>query len=165
MNQTLKSIVYNAFIAALYVVLTLLSYPLSFGQIQFRFAEILVLLCFFRKDYAIGLTVGCAVANLFSTLGLIDVLFGTLATLTACLIIMWCKHLIIAVFIPVITNGFIIAFELYKVMELSYWASALWVALGELVVLTVGYIFFMILKKRKRFFEAIRSTQNIDFKF
>lgn len=165
MNPKIKSIVYNAFIAALYVILTLLSYPLSFGQIQIRFAEMLVLLCFFRKDYIFGLTIGCAVANLFSTLGMVDVLFGTLATLISCLLIMWCRHLVVAVLIPVIANGFIVAFELYQFLALPYWISAMWVSLGELGVMAIAYIFFMFLRKRKRFFESIRATQNIGFKF
>ena len=84
---TTKDIVSNALIAALYVVLTLITYPISFLGIQFRFAEILVLLCFFRKDYSIGLIIGCAIANLASSIGLVDVGFGTAATVVACVCI------------------------------------------------------------------------------
>ena len=104
MNPIIRKIAANAFIAALYVVLTLASYPLSFNQIQFRVAEVLVLLCFFRKDFVIGLTCGCALANLFSTLGPIDIAFGSAATLIACLCICISKHLCVAILFPVISN-------------------------------------------------------------
>ena len=42
-----------ALIAALYAAMTLAVPGLSFGAIQFRFSEILVLLCFYRKDYCV----------------------------------------------------------------------------------------------------------------
>ena len=149
MKITTKDIVSNALIAALYVVLTLITYPISYQGIQFRFAEILVLLCFFRKDYAIGLTIGCAIANLASSIGLVDVGFGTLAT---CLF-------------PVVANGFIVGFELWKFMGAPFWISVGTVAAGEFAVLVVGYILFMVLKRRKTFFDTIRANQNIAFKW
>ena len=37
-----------AIMAALYVVLTLISYPFSYGLIQFRISEVLMLLCFWQ---------------------------------------------------------------------------------------------------------------------
>lgn len=42
-----RSIISNGIIAAVYVVLTYITYTISFLGLQFRFAEILVLLCFF----------------------------------------------------------------------------------------------------------------------
>ena len=50
MSNNIRRIVMNAAVAALYVVLTLVSYPLAFEAVQFRIAEMLMLLCFFRKD-------------------------------------------------------------------------------------------------------------------
>ena len=162
---TTKDIVANALIAALYVVLTLITYPISYLGIQFRFAEILVLLCFFRKDYSIGLIVGCAIANLASSIGLVDVGFGTLATLIACVCIMFSKHLAIACLFPVISNAFIVGFELYQFLGLPFWLSVGEVAIGEFTVMVVGYILFMILKRRQTFFTSIRANQNIAFKW
>lgn len=160
-----NDIVFNALIAALYVVLTLLTYPISYLGIQFRFAEILVLLCFWRKDYSIGLVIGCAIANLASSIGLVDVGFGTLATLIACVGIMFSKWLAIACLFPIAANAFMVGFELYQFLGLPFWLSVGQVALGEAVVMIVGYILFMILKRRKTFFENIRANQNIAFKW
>ena len=162
---TTKDIVSNALIAALYVVLTLITYPISYLGIQFRFAEILVLLCFWRKDYSIGLVIGCAIANLASSIGLVDVGFGTFATLIACVGIMFSKWLAIACLFPIISNAFIVGFELYQFLGLPFWLSVGEVALGETVVMIVGYVLFMILKRRKTFFDNIRANQNIAFKW
>lgn len=165
MKITVKDIVSNALIAAVYVIMTLITYPISFLGIQFRFAEILVLLCFFRKDYSIGLIIGCAIANLMSSIGLVDVGFGTLATVLTCLCMIFCKHLAIACLFPVVFNAFIVGFELYQFLGLPFWLSTGQVAMGEFTVMVVGYILFMILKRRPRFFENIRATQNIAFKW
>ena len=162
---TTKDIIANSLIAALYVVLTMVTYPFSYMGIQFRVAEIMVLLCFFRKDYAFGLVIGCAIANLPSAIGLVDVGFGSLATLIACLGIMFMKNLGIACLFPVVSNAFIVGFELWKFLGLPFWISVAEVAIGEFAVMVVGYIFFMLIKRRKGFFDTIRANQNIEFKW
>ena len=70
-------------IAALYVVLTLASWPISYGPIQVRLSEMLCVLPCFTPAAIPGLFIGCLLSNLFSTEGLIwaDVVFGALATL------------------------------------------------------------------------------------
>ena len=67
-----KNLVRLALVAALYAALTLALPGLSFPAIQFRFSEILVLLCFYRKDYSISLILGCFIANCFSPMALMD---------------------------------------------------------------------------------------------
>ena len=159
-----KDIVQNGLLAALYVVLTYVLAPISFQAIQFRVSEILVLACFFDKKKIVGLTLGCLISNLVSPLGLMDIGFGTLATLLACLGIIFCKHLIVAIWFPVVANGLIVGFELYLIGE-PLWFSMGMVALGELGVMIVGYILIMIIRRNKAFFKAVRATQNVDFKF
>ena len=159
-----KDIVQNGLLAAVYVALTYVLAPISFQAIQFRVSEILVLSCFFNKKKTIGLTLGCLISNLVSPLGLMDIGFGTLATLLACIGIMFSKHLIVAIFFPVISNGIIVGLELYIIGE-PLWFSMGMVALGELAVMIVGYIIIMLIRKGKRFFNIVRATQNVDFKF
>ncbi len=65
---TTKDVIANLMIMAVYVVLTMVTYPVSFLVVQFRIAEIMVLLVFFRKDYAFDLILGCAVACIFPVL-------------------------------------------------------------------------------------------------
>lgn len=165
MKENVKTIVYNAVVAALYVAFTYITYPLSYKSIQFRFSEIMVLLCFFRKDYIPGLILGCIIANLGSDIPF-DWAIGSLATTLACLGICFSKHLAIAIIFPVISNAFIVAAELYFFFEVPFWYSVLTVGAGELAVMVVGYILFMVLRRtRKNFGEIIRANQNIDFKW
>ena len=168
MEKTQKSLVQdiciNGIIAATYAALTIAISPLAYGPIQFRFSEIMVLLCFFNKKHTIGLTLGCLLANLFSPTAVLDVPFGTLATLIACVGIMFSKHLVVAACFPVIANAFIIAWELSFFGE-PYWMSALTVGLGELGVMVLAYIFFILIRKSKSFLKAIHAEQNTEFKF
>ncbi len=71
----------GALIAALYLVLTMLFAPIGFFALQLRISEMLCILPIFTGSAVAGLAVGCAVANIFSPFGLVDVVFGSLATL------------------------------------------------------------------------------------
>lgn len=166
MNNTVKTLARNGIVAAMYVVFTLLTYPVSFGLYQLRAAEMLVLLCFFRKDYAFGLTIGCAIVNLFSAeIGIIDVLFGTCATLITCLLIGFTKHLWFACLIPIIANGFVVGAELFYFLNVpNFWTAVGFVALGELGAMVLGYLIFMFLRKRNKFFELVDANQNREFR-
>ena len=159
----IKNIADNGLVAALYVAISLITYPLSFGMIQFRVAEILVLLCFFRKDFVIGLFIGCLVTNIASFSPL-DILFGSLATLLSCLVIMFSHHLIIAAIAPIVFNAFIIGIELHFLLGEPLWLAIGFVALGEAAVMVLGYIIFQVLKKNKMFMAVIKANQNLDFK-
>ena len=163
-SETIREMTFNALLAALYVVFTLVVSPIAFNAIQFRLSELFVLFCFFNKRYTIGLTLGCLIANIFSPLGVLDIAFGTSATLLACIGIMFCKHLVVAIWFPIVINATLVAAELYILGE-PYWWSFMWVAIGEFAVMVVAYIVFFILRKNQAFFRAIRATQNTEFKF
>ena len=79
MNSKIRDLVRLSIVAALYVLFTVVN-PFSYNAIQFRISEILVLLCFFRKDYSIALIIGCFISNFFSGFVLYDIIFGTIAT-------------------------------------------------------------------------------------
>ena len=85
-NQlSIARLVRCAVIAAVYVVLCLALAPFSYGAVQVRIAEALCLLLVFGAEYIVGVTLGCFLANLLGST-VIDVVFGTLATLLACLV-------------------------------------------------------------------------------
>ncbi len=73
-------IVKSAVIAALYAVMTVIISPLSYGTVQCRVSEALIMLCAFTPAAIPGLTVGCLLANIFS-FNPIDMVCGTAATL------------------------------------------------------------------------------------
>lgn len=165
-NNVVRSMVANAVVATIYFILTYFTSSFSFLGVQVRIAEALVLLCFFRRDYTIGLTIGCIIANLISPLGMWDVLFGTLATLLSCLLVSFMRHMFIATLLPVIINGFVVGAELYFLLEEPFWLNVGLVALGEFVAVSIlGYILFMVLGKKKYFQGLILAKRNIDFKW
>ena len=79
-DKNIKRIVISALIAALYATLTIALAPISYLGVQFRISEIMVLLAFYKKDYIVGLTLGCFIANILGPNGTIDIVLGTFAT-------------------------------------------------------------------------------------
>ena len=80
-NKGTQFLTEAAVIGAIYVVLTLLFAPLSYGEIQIRFSEALTILPFFTPAAIPGLFVGCIIANLFGGAIPVDIIFGSIATL------------------------------------------------------------------------------------
>ena len=149
-------------VAAIYVVATLLCAPLAYNAIQFRVSEMLMLLCFYNKDYIISMTVGCILANLFSSLGMVDVLFGTLATVIAA-VLMYLFHkkvnLVTASLFPVVSNALIVGAEIKFVFGDPFWINAAYVALGEFVCVTVlGVIVFKVLERNQGFMKLVTAA-------
>lgn len=93
--------------AALYVALTMISTALNlaFGPIQLRLGEALTVLPFYFPCTAWGLFVGCILCNILSPYGILDLIVGSLATLTAALLTARCKKKWLAPLPPVLTNG------------------------------------------------------------
>jgi uncharacterized membrane protein len=165
MKLTLKRLAINALIAAIYVDLTLITASFAFRDIQFRIAEIIILLPFFRKDYIIGAAVGCFLANMFGPLGLIDAVFGTLATILSGILIAYSKRLFLASLFPVFINGAVVGAELHFLEGLPFWSSALFVAIGEFVVVSIiGYLVFKKLRNNEFFMNLIGANQNLEIK-
>lgn len=154
-----KFIATSAIIAALYIAVTMLVAPISFGQVQFRIAEIFNHLIAFNPRYMVGVVLGVFISNfLFSSVGPIDMIFGVGHTiLTLGIFILICKYvkniwarLIINTFLFTFTM-FIIAFQLNLVLQFPFWETWLFVAIGEFVVLAVGAPIMYFLNKRLNF--------------
>ena len=79
-NKT-RNLVFGALIAAIYVVLTMVFRPISFGPIQFRISEALCVLPYFTLAAIPGVFIGCLISNLLGGSVMMDVIFGSLATL------------------------------------------------------------------------------------
>ena len=154
-SQTrLVSLVKAALIAALYIALTLIN-PLSYGAVQFRVSEMLNNLVVFNKRYIWALTLGCAVANINSSLGVVDMVFGTTETLLMTALSYWVsQHIsskvgkLVATVIICAAMSWIIALELFYVMHLPFWASYISVAAGELGAMAVGAILVYLISER-----------------
>ncbi len=156
----IKNIVRLALVAAIYVALTLAVQPIAYGPIQMRVSELLVLLCFYRKDYCVSLTLGCLIANLFSPFGLYDIIFGTLATAVAVIPMFYMPNIWLAALLPVVSNGIIVGFELFLCGE-PLWFSMGSVAVGELVVVGIvgAPLFKFALERSKPFMKAVGANR------
>jgi uncharacterized membrane protein len=80
-NKSTLFLVQAAAIGAIYVVLTLLFAPFSYGEIQVRISEALTVLPFFTPAAIPGLFVGCIISNILGGSIPLDVIFGSIATL------------------------------------------------------------------------------------
>lgn len=158
-----RRIAKSGVIAALYVVLTLALSALSYGSVQFRVAEALMLLCLFSKDYVVALTVGCFISNIFSNVGAIDTVVGTVATLFAgvCIYLLRDKlNYLTASIFPVLFNAVFVGLELKIVLNEPLVLSMLGVAAGEIVCVTiVGSILLKALSKNKAFMSMITNER------
>ena len=145
----IKFLAVTAMTAAVYTVLTLAIAPLSFGMVQVRFSEMLMLLAFIDKKYAPGLILGCFIANCFSPFGIMDVVFGTGCTAAAMFFVTkFAKSLFGASFWLVFCNAFI-GVELY-LFGSPLWLSMAMVALGEFLSVSVcGVALFKVLMKNR----------------
>lgn len=156
-----KNLTRLALIAAMYVAMTLAVPALAFSAIQCRFSEILVLLCFYRKDYSIALILGCFIANLFSPLGWYDLVFGVAATVIAVLPMYYVKNVFIAALLPVISNGILVGIELTLAFGDPVWINMGCVALGEIIVMAAGAVIFkFVFEKNAPLMRLIGSTRN-----
>ncbi len=133
--------------AAVYMVATLAISPIAFGAVQFRISEVMVLLAWVNPAFIPGLCIGCALANMFSTLGIIDVLFGTFHTFCSVMMISKTKNMYVASIWPTVFS-FIIGLEIYFVYGTPFIASTLSVMIGEFLCISIiGCIVFSVIRK------------------
>lgn len=109
LKKLLKFLPRAGLIAAIYIALTLALAPLSFGSVQFRVSEALTLLPLLFPEAVPGLFVGCIIANLLSpNIVVLDVVFGSLATLIAAVLVAKLKSVWLAPLAPAICNALIV---------------------------------------------------------
>ena len=140
----------GAMVAATYVLLSLVFQPIQFGIIQFRPSEALVMLPLVMPESILGVTVGCALSNVASPFGALDVVLGSLATLTSA-VLTWVlrKKPLLAGLPPVLINALVVplVFALSGTDDV-YLLSALYVGLSEAVVVyALGLPFARLMKK------------------
>ena len=113
-NKSTMFLVQAAAIGAIYVVLTLLFAPLSYGEVQIRFSEALTILPYFTPAAIPGLFVGCILSNLLGGALPVDIIFGSIATLIGAIFtykLRGSKWL--APVPPIVANTLIVPFVLY----------------------------------------------------
>lgn len=142
-------------IAALYAALTVVVAPISYGPMQIRISEALCVLPYFTSAAVPGLFIGCLIANglgilLGSTLGLMDVIVGSLATLAAACLTSRIRVKGLVPLPSVVLNAALVPWTLTVMLGLPYWFNVLWVGAGQLVACYgLGYPLLLILNRRR----------------
>ena len=160
-NNATVRLVRGSLVAAIYAALSYLSIPLTFMFFQFRLSEALCILPIFLPEAAIGIFVGCIIANYLSGCVIWDIAFGSIATLIGALLARAMRRLpdkliFLATLPTVLANAVIVPFVImyaYGSPE-SYWFLFATVAIGELVTATIGGTALYFGLKRNRVFKA-----------
>lgn len=150
MNKKTQFLVQAAVIAAIYAVLTLVFAPISFGaeMVQVRISEALTILPFFTPAAIPGLFIGCMIANLFSPIGPLDVVVGSLASLLAAYLTYKMPRRILAPLPPVVVNALAIGALLHYVLGFPLVLSMAAVAAGQIIACYgLGYPLLLLLSK------------------
>jgi len=156
-----RFVVRAALYAALYAVLTLAPglNALAYGQVQFRVSEALLAFACLDPAAVPGLTVGTALGNLNSPMLVVDVVFGSLLTLVAAALMHRIGPRLAALVVPVVVNGLGVAAMLAVVLDLPFWASAVWVAAGEAAVMaSAGAALLVLVRRRGELFGLTRPA-------
>ena len=156
-----RNLATQAFIASIYVVLTLISSPLAYGPIQFRIAETLLILVLINPRHGVGILVGTLIANVMGSPYALDWIVGTMASLQVVLLMTWLReHRHLALLMPAVINGPIIGWLIWYTTEgvVPFWPSALSVAFGEWVVTYVlGLLLWEPMTRNKALMEVLEQ--------
>ncbi|MCW0952913.1 QueT transporter family protein [Weissella ceti] len=144
-----------AVIGALYVILTFIIPVPQYGAIQFRLSEGLNHLAVFNKRYIVAVTIGVFIVNMFSPLGMIDMLFGTLGTFMMTTMSYYATRHIDSIALKLVLSTvinsammWVIALELHLFADTPFWMTYGWVAIGEFVSLMLGGVLIYGLSRR-----------------
>lgn len=144
-----------AMIAALYVVFTLISAALGLSsmQVQLRFSEALTILPYFTPAAIPGVFIGCLLSNILAGGALLDIIFGSFATLLAAVGTYLLRgHKWLAPLPPIAANTLIIPFVIRAAYGIGpLWLSFITVGAGEILSAGVlGMLLLFVLNKYRR---------------
>lgn len=154
-NQKSAFMTHAAMIAAIYVVLTYIFAPISFGDVQVRIAESLTILPIFTPAAIPGLFIGCLIGNILGGAILPDIIFGSLATLIGAVFTYMLRKnsQFLCVLPPMISNILIVPFVLKSGygINLPIAFLMLTIGIGEVISCGVlGLILYYALRKYRK---------------
>lgn len=144
-----KRLTRGAMITGLYIVITYILAPVSFGPLQFRASEALTVLPILYPEAIPALFLGVLFSNIFGGLGMVDIIGGSFVTLIAAYFTYYYRGSILAYLSPVVFNGLLISIYLKVLFGLPYWLTVIQISISEAVVIfLLGYPLIYYLKKR-----------------
>lgn len=141
-----------AMIAAIYIVLTLMLIPLGYGPVQFRVSEALCILPYFTPAAIPGVFVGCLLSNALGGAVILDVVFGSLATLIGAVGSYLLRRFRWAVCIPpIVSNTLIIPWILRFAYGNDQMIPYMMVTVGIGEVLAIGVLGNLLMVSLERY--------------
>ena len=152
-NKNVTFLTQAAMIAAIYVVLTLLFRPISFGEIQVRISEALTILPLFTPAAVPGVFVGCLIANIIGGGILPDIIFGSLATLIGAVLTYRLREPtpLLAPLPPIAANTGIVPFVLFYGYGVNLPIPFMMLTVGIGEVLSCGVLGLLLFSALKRY--------------
>lgn len=153
--KTTRFLAEGAIIAAMYAALTLVLAPISFGPVQIRIAEALAVLPMFTPAAVPGLFAGCVIANIYSLfffggMGWVDIVFGSLATLSAAFLSRKMPKKWLVPLPPVIINAIVVGIILNYILKFPLLPAMASVALGQTAACYgLGYPLILLLEMHR----------------
>lgn len=150
-----------AVISALYVAISLAIAPFGFGAVQFRLSEMFNHLILFNKRYVYSMLIGCIIVNMFSPLGMYDMIFGVAGTAISAFgihifdmyvknkhpnMIMGYRYIISSLICAI--SMLPVAYELVIVTHVPFWVTFATTAMGELISCMLGAFVIDAVSKR-----------------
>lgn len=143
-----------AMIGALYATITVIFAPISYGMVQVRISEMLLVLPYFMPAAIPGLFVGTLIANMFGGLGILDIVFGSLATLLSAYLVSKIGNKYLVPLPPVIINAIVVGLVLHYVLGLPLYLTAMWVGIGQVIACYgLGLPLLLFLERHRHIFE------------
>lgn len=158
-NKNINFLTQAAMIAAIYVVLTYVFAPFSFGEVQVRIAEALTILPVFTPAAIPGLFVGCLIGNILGGAILPDIIFGSLATLIGAFFTYQLrdKNKFLAPLPPIAANTIVVPFVLRYGYGVALPIPFMMLTVGAGEVLSCGVLGMVL-------YFALRKYKNIVFR-
>ncbi|MEO2263058.1 QueT transporter family protein [Lachnospiraceae bacterium HCP28S3_F9] len=158
-NKNINFLTQAAMIAAIYVVLTYVFAPFSFGEVQVRIAEALTILPVFTPAAIPGLFVGCLIGNILGGAILPDIIFGSLATLIGAFFTYQLrdKNKFLAPLPPIAANTIVVPFVLRYGYGVALPIPFMMLTVGVGEVLSCGVLGMVL-------YFALRKYKNIVFR-
>lgn len=133
MRLKVKDMVFGAIFAAIYVLLTMVN-PLGYGMFQFRVSEVFLMLPFWDRRFITPCIFGVVIANMFSPMGIVDVVTGLIIAVIAYFLLGYLKSKIVIALAYSLLCGVMVGAELFYVMQTPFILSAFSVTVSQMVI-------------------------------
>lgn len=135
-----KKLCLYAVVVAIYIVCTIIN-PIGYGVLQFRVSAVLSVLPFTKPNFKLPLIVAVALANMYSPLGIIDVLAGVLLWTAAYYVVDRFKvHLIVKLILTAVLSAFVVGGELTLVTHAPFVVTSVSIFVSQSIAFAIGYL-------------------------